>query len=85
MKTGIIAIKLKEGDELVDVAITKAGDEVILATAAGMAIRFSEADARPMGRNASGVKGIKLGKATRRWNPQKFPTQRIGRQGGGHG
>jgi len=62
MKTGIIAIKLKEGDELVDVVITKAGDEVILATATGMAIRFSEADARPMGRNASGVKGIKLGK-----------------------
>jgi DNA gyrase subunit A len=60
MKTGIIAIKLKEDDELVDVAITKAGDEVILATASGMAIRFSEATARPMGRNTSGVKGIKL-------------------------
>jgi DNA gyrase subunit A len=62
MKTGIIAIKLKEGDELVDVAIVKAGDEVILATAGGMAIRFSEADARPMGRNASGVKGVSLTK-----------------------
>jgi DNA gyrase subunit A len=62
MKTGIIAIKLKEGDELVDVAIVKAGDEVILATAGGMAIRFSEADARPMGRNASGVKGVSLSK-----------------------
>jgi DNA gyrase subunit A len=62
MKTGIIAIKLKEGDELVDVAIVKAGDEVILATAGGMAIRFSEADARAMGRNSSGVKGINLSK-----------------------
>jgi len=62
MKTGIIAIKLKEGDELVDVAIVKAGDEVILATAGGMAIRFTEADARPMGRNASGVKGVSLSK-----------------------
>jgi DNA gyrase subunit A len=62
MKTGIIAIKLKEDDELVDVVITKPSDEVILATAAGMAIRFSEADARPMGRNASGVKGISLSK-----------------------
>jgi DNA gyrase subunit A len=62
MKTGIIAIKLKEGDELVDVAIVKGGDEVILATAGGMAIRFSEADARPMGRNSSGVKGVSLGK-----------------------
>ncbi len=62
MKTGIIAIKLKEDDELVDVVITKPGDEVVLATANGMAIRFSEADARPMGRNTSGVKGISLGK-----------------------
>ena len=60
MKTGIIAIKLKEDDELVDVVVTKPGDEVVLATASGMAIRFSEADARPMGRNTSGVKGIKL-------------------------
>ena len=62
MKTGIIAIKLKEDDELVDVVVTKPGDEVVLATASGMAIRFSEADARPMGRNTSGVKGIKLAK-----------------------
>ncbi|HMP07716.1 MAG TPA: DNA gyrase C-terminal beta-propeller domain-containing protein, partial [Lacipirellulaceae bacterium] len=62
MKTGIIAIKLKEDDELVDVVVTKPGDEVILATAAGMAIRFNEADARPMGRNTSGVKGIKISK-----------------------
>jgi DNA gyrase subunit A len=62
MKTGIIAIKLKEDDELVDVVITKTGDEVILATANGMAIRFSESDARPMGRNTSGVKGINLTK-----------------------
>jgi DNA gyrase subunit A len=62
MKTGIIAIKLREGDELVDVAIAKAGDELLLATATGMAIRFSEADARSMGRNSSGVKGVSLGK-----------------------
>src|SRR6185369_8178871 len=60
LKSGIIAIKLKEDDELVDVAITKTGDEIVLATTRGMAIRFSEADARPMGRNTSGVKGIKL-------------------------
>jgi len=60
MKGGIIAIKLREDDEVVDVAITKKGDEIILATAKGMAIRFSEADARPMGRNTSGVKGISL-------------------------
>jgi DNA gyrase subunit A len=62
LKSGIIAIKLREDDELVDVAITKQGDEVVLATAGGMAIRFNEADARPMGRNTSGVKGITLSK-----------------------
>jgi len=62
MKTGIIAIKLKEGDELMDVVVTKPGDEVLLATASGMAIRFNEADARQMGRNASGVKGVSLTK-----------------------
>lgn len=61
-KGGIIAIKLKEGDELVDVVVTKPDDELILATAKGMAIRFRESDARPMGRNTSGVKGISLGK-----------------------
>jgi len=60
LKSGIIAIKLREGDELVDVVVTKPGDEVVLSTAAGMAIRFAQSDARPMGRNASGVKGINL-------------------------
>ncbi len=60
MKGGIIAIKLKEDDELVDVVVTRTGDEVVLVTARGMAIRFNEADARPMGRNTSGVKGIRL-------------------------
>lgn len=61
LKGGMIAIKLREGDELVDVVVTKANDEVVLATARGMAIRFNEADARPMGRNTTGVKGIGLG------------------------
>ena len=57
---GIIAIKLREGDELVDAAVVGPGDEVVLVTASGMAIRFRESDARPMGRNTSGVKGISL-------------------------
>jgi DNA gyrase subunit A len=57
---GIIAIKLREGDEVVDAAVVGPGDEVILVTASGMAIRFRESDARPMGRNTSGVKGINL-------------------------
>ena len=57
---GIIAIKLRDDDELIDVVVCKDGDEVVLSTAAGMAIRFNQEDARPMGRNTSGVKGISL-------------------------
>jgi DNA gyrase subunit A len=59
-KGGIIAIKLREDDELVDVVITGPSDQIVLSTANGMAIRFAETDARPMGRNTSGVKGISL-------------------------
>ncbi|MEQ1826304.1 MAG: DNA gyrase subunit A [Pirellula sp.] len=61
-KGGIIAIKLREDDELVDVVIAKPKDQIVLSTANGMAIRFAESDARPMGRNTSGVKGITLKK-----------------------
>jgi DNA gyrase subunit A len=57
---GIIAIKLRDDDEIIDVLVTKKGDELVLSTADGMAIRFRESDARPMGRNTSGVKGISL-------------------------
>ena len=60
LRSGIIAIKLREGDALVDVVVAKPGDELVLATAHGMAIHFKQSDARPMGRNSSGVKGIKL-------------------------
>ncbi len=58
---GIIGINLEEGDSLVSVVLTQAGDEVVLSTRKGMAIRFDEADARPMGRDTRGVKGINLG------------------------
>ncbi len=58
---GLIAVKLRDGDELIDAVITRPGDELVLATAKGMAIRFPESDARPMGRDTSGVRGIKLG------------------------
>lgn len=64
-KAGIIAIKLREDDELIDVAVAREGDDLLLATSSGMAIRFSETDARPMGRNTSGVKGITLGENDR--------------------
>src|SRR5262245_8054647 len=57
---GVIGIKLDEGDSLIDVALVRAGDEVVLSTRRGMAIRFSEADARPMGRATMGVRGINL-------------------------
>ncbi len=57
---GIIGISLDPGDELIGVCRTRPGDEVILSTRKGMAIRFSEADVRPMGRAAHGVRGIRL-------------------------
>jgi DNA gyrase subunit A len=60
LRSGLIAIRLREGDELVDVVVTKPRDEVVLSTASGMAIRFRESDIRPMSRYASGVKGISL-------------------------
>ena len=60
LRSGIIAIKLREGDDLVDVVVTGPTDELILSTASGMAIRFKESDARSVGRNSSGVKGINL-------------------------
>ena len=58
---GIIGIALEEGDKLIAVIAVKDGDEVVLATKLGMAIRFSESDARAMGRNTYGVKGINVG------------------------
>lgn len=60
-RDGIIALALKEDDELVGVKLTGGDEEVILVTRGGQAIRFKEADARPMGRVAMGVRGIKLG------------------------
>jgi len=60
MRGGIIAIKLDEGDALIDVVKVATGDDVVLSTATGMSIRFTESDARAMGRNTMGVKGINL-------------------------
>jgi len=59
-KSGIIAINLKEDDELVGVKKTQEGDKIILVASNGMAIVFDEADVRSMGRSAVGVKGISL-------------------------
>ncbi|MFB6102740.1 MAG: DNA gyrase subunit A [Haloplanus sp.] len=60
LSTGIRAIRLAEGDELVDVELTDGDSDLIVATADGMSIRFDESEVRPMGRDARGVGGIKL-------------------------
>ncbi len=57
---GLRAIELDEGDELVGTAITDGEQDVMLVSSSGKAIRFSEADVRPMGRTARGVRGIKM-------------------------
>ena len=60
-KTGIRAITLDEDDQLVNVMRTEGDDNILIATAKGMAICFNEQDVRPMGRDAAGVRGILLG------------------------
>src|SRR6266568_2193784 len=61
-RNGLIAINLQEGDELNWVTPTIGTDEILIATALGKAIRFSEKEVRAMGRDTQGVIGIKLGK-----------------------
>ena len=61
-RNGLIAINLQEGDELDWVAPTTGSEEILIATALGKAIRFSETEVRAMGRDTQGVIGIKLGK-----------------------
>jgi DNA gyrase subunit A len=57
---GIIAIKMREGDELVGVRHSSGTDDVLMVSRKGQAIRFHETDVRPMGRDASGVQGMRL-------------------------
>ena len=59
---GIVAANLRKGDSLNDTKLTDGTQEVIIGTQGGMAIRFHENEIRPMGRNATGVRGIRLGK-----------------------
>ncbi len=59
-RTGLVAINLRSGDELIDVKLTHGKDEVILVSRKGQAIRFKEALVRPMGRAAAGVIGMRL-------------------------
>ncbi|MFB6152735.1 MAG: DNA gyrase C-terminal beta-propeller domain-containing protein, partial [Halodesulfurarchaeum sp.] len=60
LSTGIIATRLEDGDELVDVEVTDGGSDLVIGTRNGMAIRFDESEVRAMGRTARGVHGIKL-------------------------
>ncbi|MGD8374091.1 MAG: DNA gyrase subunit A [Candidatus Woesebacteria bacterium] len=58
--SGLIAIKLDDGDELRWIHLSSGDDDVIISTSFGQAIRFSEKDTRPMGRSARGVRGMRL-------------------------
>ena len=61
-KTGIRALSLEDGDELISVSRTNGNENIIIGTHEGLAICFNENDVRPMGRDAAGVRGILLGK-----------------------
>ena len=58
---GINAITIRDNDELLEAKLTNGSNEIVLATSSGRAIRFNESTVRPMGRNASGVRGVTLG------------------------
>jgi DNA gyrase subunit A len=60
LRSGIIAINLRAGDELVKVIPTNGGDDILMVSKLGQGIRFSEDDVRPMGRAAAGVRGMKM-------------------------
>src|SRR6202011_2553244 len=59
-RDGLIALNLHDGDELVKVIVTGGDDDIFMVSRKGMNIRFNEADVRPMGRAAAGVRGMKL-------------------------
>ncbi|WP_078120196.1 DNA gyrase subunit A [Thiosocius teredinicola] len=63
--SGIIAVDLREDDQLIGVDVTDGSQSIMLFTSAGKAIRFQESDVRAMGRTACGVRGVKLGKDQR--------------------
>ena len=59
-RDGLIALNLREGDELVAVIVTAGQDDIFMVSRAGMTIRFSEEDVRAMGRDAAGVRGMAM-------------------------
>ena len=74
---GIIAIKMREGDELVGVRHSSGQDDLLMVSRAGQAIRFSEQDVRAMGRDASGVQGMRL-RGRRRGDRDRRRAGRLG-------
>ncbi len=74
---GIIAITLKEGDELKDVKLTGGGDHVFMTSRRGQAIRFNEQDARAIGRTAQGVIGMRLEEGDRVVGMEVIPAERL--------
>jgi DNA gyrase subunit A len=58
--SGIKAIKIEDGDQLIDVQVTSGSNDIVLATTHGLSIRFHESDVREMGRDTTGVKGVEL-------------------------
>uniref|UniRef100_UPI0024126C8B DNA gyrase C-terminal beta-propeller domain-containing protein n=1 Tax=Acinetobacter baumannii TaxID=470 RepID=UPI0024126C8B len=58
--TGLIAVRLQEGEHLVNVAITRGDDDVVLVAGNGKVVRFPESKVRAMGRTAHGVRGMKV-------------------------
>jgi DNA gyrase subunit A len=68
-QNGINAITIREGDRLLDVALTNGNNQIVIATNTGRSVRFEETRVRPMGRTAAGVKGI--------WIDEKKPTEKV--------
>lgn len=60
MRRGKIALKIREGDEIISAAMTNGNNDIMLFSSNGMSVRFSEQNVRPMGRAASGVRGMRL-------------------------
>jgi len=63
-RSGIVAINIREGDNLIEARLTNGNNEILLAVRSGKAIRFHESTVRPMGRTAAGVRGIRLSSMT---------------------
>ena len=74
-RSGLIAVGLKDGDEILNVMLTDGSDDLMLVTSGGMAIRFNEGDVRLMGRSAAGVKGIELKESQRVVGAVRVPMQ----------